>query len=44
MRVLGPGASVHNVTELKPGDQLLGYVATDPRHVGWAVDEFCIEK
>lgn len=44
VRVLGPGASVHNVTELKPGDKLLGYVATDPRHVGWAVDEFCIEK
>lgn len=44
VRVLGPGAVVHNCTELKPGDQLLGYVATDRRHVGWAVDEFCIEK
>jgi 3-amino-4-hydroxybenzoic acid synthase len=44
VRVLGPGGSVHNVTELKPGDQLLGYVATDQRHVGWPVGEFCIEK
>jgi len=35
---------VLNVTELKPGDQLLGYVATDKRHVGWPVGEFCVEK
>ncbi len=44
VRVLGPGASVLNVTELKPGDELLGYVATDKRHVGWPVGEFCVEK
>lgn len=44
VRVLGPGATVLNVTELKAGDQLLGYVATDKRHVGWPVGEFCIEK
>ncbi|MFC5718943.1 3-dehydroquinate synthase II family protein [Streptomyces gamaensis] len=44
VRILGPGAKVLNCTELKPGDQLLGYVATDRRHVGWAVDEFCLEK
>lgn len=44
VRVLGPGASVLNVTELKQGDQLLGYVATDKRHVGWPVGEFCVEK
>ncbi|WP_035804586.1 3-dehydroquinate synthase II family protein [Kitasatospora mediocidica] len=44
VRVLGPGAAVLNCTELKPGDKLLGYVATDKRHVGWPVGEFCIEK
>lgn len=44
VRVLGPGAAVLNVTELRGGDQLLGYVATDKRHVGWPVGEFCIEK
>ncbi len=44
VRVLGPGGSVRNVTELKAGDELLGYVATDKRHVGWPVGEFCVEK
>nr|WP_223184759.1 3-dehydroquinate synthase II [Streptomyces sp. CBMA152] len=44
VRILGPGAKVLNCTELKPGDKLLGYVATDKRHVGWPVGEFCIEK
>ena len=44
VRVLGPGAAVLNTTELKKGDQLLGYVATDKRHVGWPVGEFCVEK
>lgn len=44
VRVLGPGATVLNVTELKPGSKLLGYVSTDRRHVGWPVGEFCIEK
>lgn len=44
VRVLGPGATVLNCTELKPGDKLLGYLATDKRHVGWPVGEFCIEK
>ncbi|MFG3529627.1 3-dehydroquinate synthase II family protein [Streptomyces sp. NPDC047917] len=44
VRVLGPGAKVLNVTELKSGDQLLGYTPTDKRHVGWPVGEFCIEK
>ncbi|MFD5029198.1 3-dehydroquinate synthase II family protein [Streptomyces sp. NPDC058405] len=44
VRVLGPGATVLNVTELKAGDQLLGYTPTDKRHVGWPVAEFCIEK
>ncbi|GLZ32252.1 3-dehydroquinate synthase II [Lentzea sp. NBRC 105346] len=44
VRVLGPGAAVLNVTELKAGDQLLGYLATDKRHVGWPVAEYCVEK
>ncbi|MFL6138165.1 MAG: 3-dehydroquinate synthase II family protein [Frankiaceae bacterium] len=44
VRVLGPGAEALNVTELEPGDQLLGHLATDKRHVGLPVGEFCIEK
>lgn len=44
VRVLGPGQTVLNVTELKPGDQVLGYVASDKRHVGWPVEEFCMER
>jgi 3-amino-4-hydroxybenzoic acid synthase len=43
VRVLGPGGAVLNVTELKQGDQVLGYLATDRRHVGWPVEEFCVE-
>lgn len=44
VRLLGPGGAVRNVTELKPGDELLGHIATDKRHVGWPVGEFCVEK
>ncbi|UQA97261.1 3-dehydroquinate synthase II family protein [Streptomyces halobius] len=44
VRVLGPGDAVRNVTELTQGDQLMGYLATDQRHVGWPVGEFCVEK
>jgi 3-amino-4-hydroxybenzoic acid synthase len=44
VRVLGPGAVVLNVTELTPGTELLGYLPTDKRHVGWPIGEFCIEK
>jgi 3-amino-4-hydroxybenzoic acid synthase len=44
VRVLGPGQAVLNVTELKPGDQVLGYVMSDKRHVGWPVEEFCMER
>ncbi|MQS06040.1 3-dehydroquinate synthase II family protein [Streptomyces alkaliphilus] len=44
VRVLGPGAAVLNVTELKQGDKLLGYVSTEKRHVGWPVKEYCVEK
>ncbi len=44
VRVLGPGAAVLNVTALEPGTKLLGYVATDSRHVGYPVAEFCVER
>jgi 3-amino-4-hydroxybenzoic acid synthase len=44
VRVLGPGGAVLNVTELTPGTQLLGYLATDQRHVGIPIDEYCAEQ
>jgi 3-amino-4-hydroxybenzoic acid synthase len=43
VRVLGPGGKVRNVTELEPGDELLGHLATDQRHVGIPIGEFCRE-
>lgn len=44
VRVLGPDAEVRNVTELKPGDKLAGSTLSEPRHVGYAVREFLLEK
>ena len=44
VRLVGPGGSVHNSTELKPGDVLLGYVSTMSRHVGYPIDELCHER
>ena len=44
VRVLGPGGKVLNVTELESGHELLGYVATDQRHVGFPIGEFCRES
>jgi 3-amino-4-hydroxybenzoic acid synthase len=44
VRVLGPGGQVHNITELKAGDVVLGYTAARSRHVGMAVDEYCLEQ
>ncbi|MCP2163660.1 3-dehydroquinate synthase II family protein [Goodfellowiella coeruleoviolacea] len=44
VRVLGPGGKVRNVTELQRGDELLGYLATDKRHVGIPIGEFCRES
>lgn len=44
VRVLGPGDAVLNVTELREGTEVLGYVVRDKRHVGWPVTEFCVEK
>ncbi|WP_338898927.1 3-dehydroquinate synthase II family protein [Streptomyces sp. TG1A-60] len=43
VRVLGPGGKVLNVTELRAGDELLGYLARDKRHVGLPIGEFCKE-
>jgi 3-amino-4-hydroxybenzoic acid synthase len=44
VRLLGPGGKVRNVTELQQGDELLGYLATDQRHVGIPIGEFCKES
>ncbi|MFE5753210.1 3-dehydroquinate synthase II family protein [Streptomyces massasporeus] len=44
VRVLGPNAAVLNSTELKPGDTILGHLPTADRHVGYPIDEFCLEK
>jgi 3-amino-4-hydroxybenzoic acid synthase len=43
VRVLGPGGAVLNSTELRPGDRVLGHLPTADRHVGYPVDEFCLE-
>ncbi|MEU9190356.1 3-dehydroquinate synthase II family protein [Streptomyces sp. NPDC048484] len=43
VRVLGPGGKVLNVTELQTGDELLGYLAANKRHVGLPIGEFCKE-
>ncbi|CAM5397688.1 3-dehydroquinate synthase II family protein [Streptomyces abikoensis] len=44
VRLLGPGGSVHNATELKPGDKVLGYALSDQRHVGYPIKEFLHEQ
>ncbi|WP_439662902.1 3-dehydroquinate synthase II family protein [Lentzea sp. HUAS TT2] len=44
VRVLGPGGKVRNVTELQRGDELLGYIAAEQRHVGLPIGEFCKES
>lgn len=44
VRLLGPDGAVRNVTELDPGDQLLGHLPDKDRHVGYPIDEFCIER
>ncbi|GAA0503577.1 hypothetical protein Ade02nite_35700 [Paractinoplanes deccanensis] len=43
VRVLGPGGKVLNSTELKPGDEVLGYLPGRERHVGYPIDELCHE-
>ncbi|MBF9134468.1 3-dehydroquinate synthase II [Plantactinospora sp. S1510] len=44
VRVLGPGGQVLNTTELRPGDRVLGFLPVEARHVGYAINEFCLEK
>lgn len=44
VRVLGPDGVVLNSTEIKPGDRLLGYLPKEDRHVGYPINEFCLEK
>jgi 3-amino-4-hydroxybenzoic acid synthase len=44
VRVLGPGGVVLNCTELERGSRLLGHLPTPDRHVGYPIDEFCLEK
>jgi 3-amino-4-hydroxybenzoic acid synthase len=44
VRVIGPGPTVLNVTELRPGTKVLGHVTPSARHVGYAITEFCLER
>jgi len=44
VRLLGPGATVLNCTELRPGDEILGYLPGRQRHVGYPIDEQCYEQ
>jgi 3-amino-4-hydroxybenzoic acid synthase len=44
VRVLGPGGAVLNVTELTAGSRVLGHLPSEQRHVGYPIDEFCIEQ
>ncbi|GIF26555.1 3-amino-4-hydroxybenzoic acid synthase [Actinoplanes tereljensis] len=43
VRLLGPGGVVLNSTELRPGDEVLGYLPGRERHVGYPIDELCHE-
>ncbi|HEX9034345.1 MAG TPA: 3-dehydroquinate synthase II family protein [Streptosporangiaceae bacterium] len=43
VRVFASDGAVLHCTELKPGDTLLGHLPTADRHVGYAIDEFCLE-
>jgi 3-amino-4-hydroxybenzoic acid synthase len=44
VRALAPDGQPRNVTELRPGDRLLGHLLKAQRHVGIAVTEFCNEQ
>jgi 3-amino-4-hydroxybenzoic acid synthase len=44
VRVLGPGGVVLNSTELRPGSKVLGYLPVADRHVGYPINEFCLEQ
>ncbi|SEJ19559.1 3-dehydroquinate synthase II [Paraburkholderia diazotrophica] len=43
VRVFSDKALPRHITELRPGDKILGYVTTPGRHVGVKVDEHIIE-
>jgi 3-amino-4-hydroxybenzoic acid synthase len=43
VRVFAFNGAVLHSTELKPGDTLLGCLPTADRHVGYAINEFCLE-
>jgi 3-amino-4-hydroxybenzoic acid synthase len=43
VRLLGPNGAVLNSTELKRGDEVLGYLPGRERHVGYPIDELCHE-
>ncbi|WP_305082727.1 MULTISPECIES: 3-dehydroquinate synthase II [unclassified Nocardia] len=44
VRVLGPAGVVLNSTSLRAGDKVLGYLPTQDRHVGYPIEEFCLEQ
>ncbi|MDN5929448.1 MAG: 3-dehydroquinate synthase II, partial [Pseudonocardia sp.] len=44
VRVFGPNSLVLNSTELRPGDKIIGHMPTADRHVGYPIDEFCLEQ
>lgn len=44
VRMLGRAGAVLNITELRPGSIIMGYTAARARHVGMAVDEYCLEQ
>lgn len=44
VRVLGPDATVLNVTELTAGSTILALAQSASRHVGYPIEEFCLER
>jgi 3-amino-4-hydroxybenzoic acid synthase len=44
VRVFGADASARNLTELRPGDEVMAYRALPGRHVGIQVSEFIEER
>lgn len=44
VRIFSDAASPLNISELKPGDKVLGYVTEPGRHVGIKINESIIEK
>jgi len=43
VRIFSADAKPLNITELKPGDKVLGHIAKPGRHVGISVDEHIVE-